>query len=65
MSNIILGAKYHSRPRDERALLGTQKGTSALKVRGLLENKSPKGKRKEDYEMFKDNGKRRIRRNEI
>ena len=48
MSNIILRAKYFSKPRDRRAFMGTQKSSSALKVRGHVENKSAKGKRRED-----------------
>lgn len=50
MSNIILRAKYCSRPRDRRAFMSTQKSPSALKARGHLENKSTKGKRREDYD---------------
>lgn len=44
MSNIILRAKYFSITRDRRAFMGTQKTPSALKVRGHLENKQPRGK---------------------
>ena len=53
MSHIILRDEYHSGPGDRGTLLDTEKGTSALKVRGPWKINHLRGKNTRTRRCFR------------